>query len=128
MVMDENRARRVVDALRDRGVPAHMAQASAGRSETGVRVVLPGEREALWDTDGTAGLEAQVMRDGMLVGFVPRSRAPRTSPRPRSSTRSPTPTTTSRSPAGPPGRCRPAPALPREGGFFRRMRDGFRER
>jgi hypothetical protein len=25
----------------------------------------------MWDTDGTAGLEAQVMRDGMLVGFVP---------------------------------------------------------
>ena len=28
-------------------------------------------REAVWDTDGTAGLEAQVMRDGVLVGFVP---------------------------------------------------------
>jgi hypothetical protein len=25
----------------------------------------------VWDTDGTAGLEAQVMRNGMLVGFVP---------------------------------------------------------
>jgi hypothetical protein len=37
----------------------------------GVRVSLPGGREAEWDTDGMAGLEAQVMRDGMLVGFVP---------------------------------------------------------
>jgi hypothetical protein len=70
-LMDENRARRVVDALRELGVPAHMAQPSAGRSQFGIRVVLPGEREAIWDTDGTAGLEAQVMRDGMLVGFVP---------------------------------------------------------
>jgi len=126
--MDENRARRVVDALRDRGVPAHMAPANAGRSETGVRVVLPGEREALWDTDGTAGLEAQVMRDGMLVGFVPRipgsedyteaqvidaiANTDYDQPIARR-TATPVP---------------PAPALPREGGFFRRMRDGFRER
>ncbi|GIF62505.1 hypothetical protein Ais01nite_05400 [Asanoa ishikariensis] len=126
--MDENRARRVVDALRDRGVPAHMAQASAGRSETGVRVVLPGDREALWDTDGTAGLEAQVMRDGMLVGFVPRipgsedfteaqvidaiANTDYDQPVARRATQ-PVPA---------------APALPREGGFFRRMRDGFRER
>jgi hypothetical protein len=34
-------------------------------------VSLPGGRQAEWDTDGTAGLEAQVMRDGMLVGYVP---------------------------------------------------------
>ena len=32
---------------------------------------LPDGRQAVWDSDGTAGLEAQVMRDGMLVGFVP---------------------------------------------------------
>src|SRR5512139_244661 len=69
--MDEKRARRVVDALRERGVPAHMAQPRAGVSQFGVRVVLSGDREAIWDTDGTAGLEAQVMRNGMLVGFVP---------------------------------------------------------
>jgi hypothetical protein len=37
-----------------------------------VRVVLSDGREALWDVDGAAGLEAQVMRDGMLVGFVPK--------------------------------------------------------
>ena len=67
--MDEMRARRVVDALRDRGVPARLAR--AGISQYGIRVTLSKGREAVWDTDGTAGLEAQVMRDGMLVGFVP---------------------------------------------------------
>ena len=69
--MDENRARRVVDTLRDRGVPAHLARPRAGVNQPGVRVVLPDGREAVWDTDGTAGLEAQIMRNGVLVGFVP---------------------------------------------------------
>src|ERR1700758_557607 len=68
--MDEIRARRVVDSLRDRGVNAHLLRGGGG--QFGVRVPLPGGREAEWDTDGTAGLEAQVMRDGMLVGYVPR--------------------------------------------------------
>ncbi len=67
--MDENRARRVVDALRGRGVDAQTAK--EGVYQFGVRVALPDGRQAVWDTDGTAGLEAQVMRDGMLVGFVP---------------------------------------------------------
>ena len=67
--MDEFRARRVVDALRGRGINAHLARGGVG--QFGVRVSLPGGREAEWDTDGTAGLEAQVMRDGMLVGYVP---------------------------------------------------------
>src|SRR5262245_35064364 len=68
--MDENEARRVVDALRERGVMAHLER--AGGAQFGVRVVLRDGREAIWDTDGTAGLEAQVMRNGVLVGFVPR--------------------------------------------------------
>jgi hypothetical protein len=67
--VEENRARRVVDALRDRGVDAHLEK--AGVYQFGVRVALPDGRQAVWDTDGTAGLEAQVMRNGMLVGFVP---------------------------------------------------------
>ena len=67
--MDENRARRVVDGLRDRGIDAHLAK--VGVSQYGVRITLRDGREADWDTDGTAGLEAQVMRDGMLVGYVP---------------------------------------------------------
>ena len=51
--MDENRARRVVDALRDRGVDAHLEK--AGVYQFGVRVNLSGGREAVWDNDGTAG-------------------------------------------------------------------------
>jgi hypothetical protein len=67
--MDENRARKVVDALRGRGVDAHLKRASV--YQFGIRVVVDRNREAIWDTDGTAGLEAQVMGNGMLVGFVP---------------------------------------------------------
>lgn len=67
--MEENRARRVADTLRRRGTDAYLLK--AGVYQFGVRVVLPDGREANWDTDGTKGLEAQVMRDGMLVGFVP---------------------------------------------------------
>lgn len=44
---------------------------SAGITQYGIRVVLPDGREAIWDNDGTAGLEAQIMRNGILVGFVP---------------------------------------------------------
>jgi hypothetical protein len=58
-----------VDALRDRGINAHVAR--EGVYQIGVRVMLSDGREAVWDTDDTPGLEAQVMRDGMLVGFVP---------------------------------------------------------
>ena len=59
----------MVDALRDRGVNAHLLR--GGIDQFGIRVSLTGGREAEWDTDGTASLEAQVMRDGMLIGFVP---------------------------------------------------------
>src|SRR6478735_11626162 len=67
--MDENRARRVVDVLRERGLNAHLEK--AGVYQFGIRVMLRDGRQAVWDTDGTLGLEAQVMRDGILVGFVP---------------------------------------------------------
>lgn len=69
--MDEARARRVVGALRERNVFGHVKLPQAGITQYGVRVVLADGREAVWDTDGTAGLEAQVMRNGVLVGFVP---------------------------------------------------------
>ena len=124
--MDEFRARRVVDALRDRGVNAHLLR--GGIDQYGVRVTLSGGRQAEWDTDGTAGLEAQVMRDGMLVGYVPRiegsedfdessvveaiARTDYEQPVARQRTVAPA----------------PAPALPREGGVFRRFLDGFRYR
>jgi len=67
--VEEDRARRIVTTLRDRGVMAHLAR--TGVFQTGVRVVIADGREAVWDTDGAAGLEAQVLRDGVLVGFVP---------------------------------------------------------
>ena len=67
--MDENKARRVVDTLRERGTDAHTAR--VGVYQFGVTVRLPDGREATWDSDGTAALEAQVMRNGMLVGYVP---------------------------------------------------------
>lgn len=123
--MEENRALRVVDALRERGVDAHLAR--EGVYQIGVRVVLHDGREAVWDTDDTAGLEAQVMRDGMLVGFVPSiegsgdfdlgqtvdaiARADYAQPVARER------------PTAPP----PSAPLPREGGLFRRFLGGFRE-
>lgn len=69
--MEEERARRIVDTLRARNVFAHVKLPQAGVTQYGIRVVLPDGREAIWDNDGTAGLEAQIMRNGILVGFVP---------------------------------------------------------
>ena len=69
--MDEIRARRVVEKLRARDVFAHVKLPHAGVTRYGIRVALPDGREAVWDNDGTAGIEAQIMRNGVLVGFVP---------------------------------------------------------
>ena len=122
--MDEFKARRVVDALRDRGVNAHLFR---GGSEFGVRVSLSGGREAEWDTDGTAGLEAQVMRDGMLVGYVPQIEGSEDFDEPSiidaiARTDYDQPVARQRDTAP------PRPALTREGGVFRRFLDGFRYR
>jgi hypothetical protein len=68
--MEEERARRVVETLRARNVFAHVKLPQAGITQYGIRVVLPDGREAFWDNDGTAGLEAQIMRNGVLVGYV----------------------------------------------------------
>jgi hypothetical protein len=65
----EERAVQLVERLRARNVLAHVAR--SGVYQFGIRVVLPGGREAVWDNDGTAALEAQVLQDGVLVGFVP---------------------------------------------------------
>jgi hypothetical protein len=124
--MDENKARRVVDALRERGTPAHMAR--GGVSQHGVRVVLPDGREALWDTDGTAGLEAQVMQDGMLVGYVPVIEDSENFDEHQvvdAIARTDYDQPVARLRSVPPA---PKPALPREGGLFRRFLDGFRYR
>ncbi|MFJ3709793.1 MULTISPECIES: hypothetical protein [unclassified Streptomyces] len=67
--MNSERATRLVSALRARGVMAHVAE--VGVYQFGVRVVIDWNIEAVWDTDGAAGLDAQVLSDGMLVGFVP---------------------------------------------------------
>ena len=123
--MDEFRARRVVDALRDRGVNAHLFR---GNGQYGVRVTFPGGREAEWDTDGTAGLEAQVMEDGMLVGYVPEIEGSEDFSEAQvvdaiARTDYDKPIATLRASAPPPGA-----ALMREGGLFRRFLDGFRYR
>ena len=124
--MEENRARRVVDALRQRGIDARTAK--EGVYQFGIRVTLRDGREAVWDSDGTAGLEAQVMRDGMLVGFVPSiegseefdenqvidaiARTDYDQPIGRQRATAPPPET----------------PLPPAGGVFRRFLDGFRYR
>ena len=124
--MEENKARRVVDALRDRGINGHLLRAGVG--QFGVRISLPDGREAEWDTDGTAGLEAQVMRNGMLVGFVPVIEGSEDFDEAQivdaiARTDYDKPIARQR-PVAPP----PAKPLPREGGVFRRFLDGFRYR
>ncbi len=122
--MQENRARKVTDALRDRGINAHLH--NEGIDIYGVRVVIDGGREAIWGTEGTTSLEAEVMLDGDLVGFIPEipgssdfddaqvadaiARADYDEPIGHE-----------RAEAPPPGR-----PLMREGGLFRRFIDGFR--
>jgi hypothetical protein len=122
--MEENQARRVVDALRERGVQAHMAK--AGVYQFGIRIAIGDGREALWDADGTAGLEAEVMRDGVLVGFVPVIEgsedfddAATVDAILRTDYNAPIAT---RRATVPPA----APPLPVAGGVFRRFFDGFR--
>ena len=124
--MEEFRAQRVVDALRERGMDAHLEK--AGVYQFGVSVRLSGGRTAVWDSDGTLGLEAQVMRDGMLVGFVPSIEASEDFDETqvidaivRTDYDQPVAT---RRPTAPPA----APSLPREGGVFRRFLGGFRGR
>lgn len=68
--MDEPTAQTVVELLRERRIFASINR-RAGVYNVGVRVVIPDGREAIWDNDGAAGLEAMVLRDGVLVGFVP---------------------------------------------------------
>ncbi len=67
--MDADEVELVVEGLRARGVLATVHRPRLNK--VCVRVVRPDGSEALWDTDGAAGLEAQVMANGMLVGFVP---------------------------------------------------------
>jgi hypothetical protein len=123
--VDEKRALRVVDRLRERGVDAHVERSST--YQFGVRVQLRDGRQAVWDTDGTLGLEAQVMRNGMLVGFVPQIEGSEDFDEEQTvlaiaSTDYDQPI--ARRTAAPPP---PAAPLRREGGVFRRFLGGFRE-
>jgi hypothetical protein len=124
--MEENKARRVVDALRDRGTDADLAR--VGLYQFGVSIKLSDGREAMWDSDGTAALEAQVVRDGVLVGYVPAIEGSETYTEQqiidtilRTDYDKPI---ASQRPTTPP----PARPLPRKGGLFRRFMDGFRYR
>jgi hypothetical protein len=123
--MEENRARRVTDALRDRGIDAHLRK--SGVDAYAVQVPAGRGREAIWGSEGTTGLEAEVLLDGDLVGFVPEipgsqafdeaqivdaiARADYDEPVGRERPEAPA----------------PGPSLPREGGVFRRFIEGFRE-
>ena len=123
--MDEKRALRVVDRLRERGVDAYVERSST--YQFGVRVQLRDGRQAVWDTDGTLGLEAQVMKDGMLVGFVPQIEGSEDFDEDQtvdaiSGTDYDKPIATRRATPAP-----PAAPLPRQGGVFRRFLGGFRE-
>jgi len=124
--MEENKARRVVDALRDRGTNAELAR--VGVYQFGVSITLPDGRVATWDSDNTASLEAQVMRNGVLVGFVPEIEGSDSYTEDQIvdvivRTDYDKPIASQRRTAPP-----PAPALPRKGGVFRRFMDGFRYR
>ena len=94
----------------------------------GIRVDLPDGRSAVWDTDGTAGLEAQVVKDGILVGFVPSIEGSEdfglqevVEALRRADYDAPVGQVRARPPV-------PAAPLPAEGGVFRRFLDGFRYR
>jgi hypothetical protein len=122
--MQENRARRVADMLRDRGIDAHLM--NAGIDAYGVRVVIGGGREAVWGMEGTSSLEAEVLLDGDLVGFIPEipgsaefGDAEVADAIARADYHEPV---GSERPEAPP----PARPLMREGGLFRRFIDGFR--
>jgi hypothetical protein len=124
--MEENKARRVVDALRERGTNADLAM--VGTTQVGVKIRLPDGREAIWDSDDTASLEAQVMRNGDLVGFVPEIEGSGdytdeqiVDAIVRTDYDQPIAT---RLPQAPP----PEPALPIRGGLLRRFMEGFRYR
>jgi hypothetical protein len=123
--MDEKRALRVVDRLRERGVDAYVERAST--YQFGVRVALRDGRNAIWDTDGTLGLEAQVMANGMLVGFVPQIEGSEEFDEDETvvaitDTDYDQPIATRRATPAP-----VAAPLPRQGGVFRRFLGGFRE-
>ncbi|HVS68658.1 MAG TPA: hypothetical protein VHE56_08915 [Mycobacteriales bacterium] len=69
--MDEAVAEEVVERLRSQHRIIAAVNRRVGVYNVGLRVVLTDGREAIWDNDSAAGLEAMVLRNGVLVGFVP---------------------------------------------------------
>ncbi|BBB00148.1 hypothetical protein RVR_7083 [Actinacidiphila reveromycinica] len=67
--MEAHRIDRMVSQLRARDVMAHRTE--TGVYSFGIRVVLADGSEALWTPGGPAGLDAQVIRDGVLIGCIP---------------------------------------------------------
>jgi hypothetical protein len=122
--MQENRARKVTDALRDRGINAHLH--NEGIDIYGVRVVIGGGREAVWGTEGTTSLEAEVLLDGDLVGFIPE--IPGSADFDDAQVADAIARADYDEPIGHERAEAPPPAKPlmREGGLFRRFIDGFR--
>lgn len=125
--MEENKALHLTDLLRDRGVDAHVESSKGGIHGYGVRVDLHDGRQAIWGAARTTALEAEVMRDGVLVGFR----------EPIEGSENFTPeqvveaivATDWSDPIGH-RTARPVPVaapLRREGGLFRRFLGGFRE-
>jgi hypothetical protein len=122
--MDENRARRITDALRERGINAHLL--NSGIDKYAVQVPAGGGRQAVWGSEGTTGLEAEVLLDGDLVGFVPQIPGSDTFDEAQivdaiARADYDQPVGYERDEAPPPG-----PPLAPEGGFFRRFTEGFR--
>jgi hypothetical protein len=99
---------------------------NSGIDAYSVQVLIPGGREAVWGAEGTSGLEAEVLQDGDLVGFIAQipgsedfteeqvvdaiARADYDEPEGHE-----------RAEAPPPGK-----PLTRDGGLFRRFLGGFR--
>jgi hypothetical protein len=123
--MEYNHCQRVVDALRDRGVDAHVATLGVG--SYAVRVHLDHGRDAMWGSEGTASLEAEVLLDGDLVGFVPE--IPGSADFDEAQIVDAIARADYDQPEGHERAVAPPPqeALPREGGVFRRFLGGFRE-
>ena len=125
--MEENRARRVADALRDRGIDAHLDNGGSGVHAYAVRVSIGDGRQAIWGREGTSSLEAEVLLDGDLVGYVPEI------PGSESFDEAQVVDAIARADYDEPvGAERPTapqdgPALTREGGVFRRFLGGFRQ-
>ncbi len=113
------------ETLRSYGVQASVKK--AGVYQFGVVVHLPDGREAVWDADGTAGLEATVMADGMLRGFVPQ--IPGSEDFDEEQTVEAIRRTDYDAPIGSRRERVPTAAapLPPQGGLFRRFLEGFRD-